>query len=171
MSRYLLSRDPQYEVGWVYRAESSETADGDQWDLFNDLGTQLHRPEYLGVPVSQWRFVDLPAAIYAQVIRLRGRGDDVGADEADRLLAPFQHSPQPSESAECTCLQTVTGEALPDAALTPPPFGPGFTMTDLDGADALEIWGSQFSTTTEDFIDYRLIRAGRCIKSRRFAGY
>ncbi len=70
MSRYLLSRDPPYEVGWVYRAESSETADGDRWDLFNDLGTQPDVPEYSCVPVSQLHFVDLPAAIYAQVIRL-----------------------------------------------------------------------------------------------------
>lgn len=168
-TRYLLSLDPSFEVGWVYRVESAQPADGDHWDLFNDLGVQPTRPEYPHVLVSQFRLVDLPADIYAHVIRLRGRGDDVGADEADRLLAPFQEELKASDNS-CYLIETVSGDALEEAATANQPFGPGFHKTDLDGAECLEIWGSRFNAP-EDFVEYRLMRGGMVIKSRRFAGF
>ena len=106
------------------------------------------------------------AIIYDAVITLCETGGQTSLDAALQLLAPFDEPP-----AGCTCLQTVTGDALHNAALEPPPFGPGFAAADLNGVDALEIWGSRFSTTAEDFVEYRLLRAGLCVKFRRFAGY
>lgn len=164
-TRYLLSLDPAFEVGWVYRAEAAQPADDDHWDLFNELGTQPTQPAYSFVLLSHYRMVDLPTEVYAQVIQLRGRGDDVGADEADQLLAPFRN-----EDQSCYLMRTVSGDMLWDAAMADPPFGPGFQETDLDDIDCMEIWGSRFNAP-EDFVEYRLLRGGMVIKSRRVAGY
>ena len=166
MSRYVLSRVLQYEVGWVYRAEPSHSAPPDRYDLFNDLSSAPHVPAYLRVVLAPDHFREIPGDIYDAVITLCETGGQTSLDAALQLLAPFDEPP-----AGCTCLQTVTGEALHNAALEPPPFGPGFAAADLNGVDALEIWGSRFSTTAEDFVEYRLLRAGLCVKFRRFAGY
>ncbi|PSR32191.1 MAG: hypothetical protein C7B46_15355 [Sulfobacillus benefaciens] len=161
-TRYLLSLDPALEIGWVYRAEST---DGNRWDLFDELGVFPTQPAYPQVLVSHCRVVDLPASIYAQVIRLRGHGEDRAAKAADRILAPFRN-----EDPSCYLMRTVFGNALRDEAMTDPPFGPGFPETDLDDIDTMEIWGSRFSAP-EDFVEYRLMRGGVVFKRRRFAGY
>lgn len=164
-TRYLLSLDPALEVGWVYRAEPTQPADDDRWNLFNELSTQSTQPAYSCVPLSHCRIVDLPADIYAQVIQLQESGHAIGAEEADRLLAPFR-----DEDPSCYLIRMVSGDSLWDEAMTDPPFGPGFHATDLEGIQSLEIWGSRFSAP-EDFVEYRLMRNGVVVKRRRFAGY
>jgi hypothetical protein len=46
-----------------------------------------------------------------------------------------------------------------------------FNDTELAKADRLEIWGSSFNDPGEDFTEYRLIKNGVAINTKRQAGY
>lgn len=56
-------------------------------------------------------------------------------------------------------------------ATMPEPFGPGWTTEDAEQADALEIWGTRFSESDADYVEYRLMKEGAVIKTRRTEGY
>ena len=64
-------------------------------------------------------------------------------------------------------------ETTDRASMTsPPPFGPGFTEADLEGAVRMEVWGTKFDNPGPDYCEFRLFDAdGAQIASRRVDGY
>lgn len=160
MSRYVLARDPQYEAGWVYRAEPTANAPN-RYDLFNELSPAASVPAYRAVALRSPAFAILPDAVYQAILR----GHRTGHAFCEALADTLNNGPP-----GCARIQTITGSALRAAALAPPPFGPGFAEADLAGADALEVWGTTFAAPT-DFVEYRLMRAEVCLRTRRVAGY
>ena len=65
----------------------------------------------------------------------------------------------------------TTGEELLPAATATPPFGPGFSTDIVAQADTLEMWGSSFTDPGDDFVEYRLLKKGQVVQTKRFAGY
>jgi len=54
----------------------------------------------------------------------------------------------------------------------PAPFGPGFTDTQIEGAETMETWASGFSDPGPDYCEFRLFDAdGKRIATRRVEGY
>ncbi|WP_139061480.1 hypothetical protein [Sulfobacillus thermosulfidooxidans] len=51
-----------------------------------------------------------------------------------------------------------------------PPFGPGGTLADCNGGDALEIWGSTWDDS-EDWVEFRVMAGTTVIRSWRFSGF
>lgn len=68
-------------------------------------------------------------------------------------------------------METVKGDAIKKKATDSPPFGPGFAEKDLKDVDALEIWGSLASDAGDDYCEFRLMKGGKTIKSKRIVGY
>lgn len=67
--------------------------------------------------------------------------------------------------------ERLTNDAMKKKATAAPPFGPGFAEEDLKNVDALETWCSLFSDPGEDYCEFRLIKDGKTIKSKRVSGY
>lgn len=68
-------------------------------------------------------------------------------------------------------METVTGDAMKKKATNKPPFGPGFAEGDLKDIEALEVWGSLANDPGSDYCEFRLMKAGKTVKSKRIAGY
>jgi hypothetical protein len=63
-------------------------------------------------------------------------------------------------------------EALVREATSRPPFGPGFSEEELEGAEVLEVHGSSFSDPGPDYCEFRLLDAkGEVLKTRQVGGY
>ena len=75
------------------------------------------------------------------------------------------------EDKNMYCLKTIVAEALLSAATEIPPFGPGFSSETVAQADTMEIWGSSFTDSGEDFVEYRLLKNGHVMQMQRFPGY
>jgi hypothetical protein len=63
-------------------------------------------------------------------------------------------------------------EKLIADATARPPFGPGFLVSDLERAEALECHGTSFSDPGPDYCEFRLLDAdGEVLKVKRVGGY
>ena len=62
--------------------------------------------------------------------------------------------------------------SVPEEARLQPPFGPGFTANEAEGAVKMEVWSSSFSDPGEDFNEWRLFdKDGKQIQTRRRSGF
>lgn len=69
------------------------------------------------------------------------------------------------------CVKHITADAMMSAATEMPPLGPGFSSEEAAQADTLEMWGTSFSDPGDDFVEYRLLKEGQIVHTKRFAGY
>lgn len=163
--RYFLSLDPRLEEGWVYRADLKP---GNRFDLVNELGSSS-RPVVEGASVGDYKLVELPPDVYDRVVELRASGWDDAISDAEALIRPFMKQ---GRNDHMYLVERVEGtEAVIQGATAQRPFGPGFGIDDLAGVDAMEVWGTQFTEGVSDYVEFRLLRDGAVIKSRRVEGY
>ena len=63
-------------------------------------------------------------------------------------------------------------EALVREATSRPPFGPGFSEKELEGAEVLEVHGSSFTDPGPDYCEFKLLDGdGEVLKIKRVGGY
>lgn len=63
-----------------------------------------------------------------------------------------------------------TGAELLVQAVAAPPFGPGFTATEVADADALEVWVTSFQDVADTTV-WRLVRQGHPVAVAQVGGY
>jgi hypothetical protein len=63
-------------------------------------------------------------------------------------------------------------EALVREATSRPPFGPGFSEDELEGAEVLEVHGSSFSDPGPDYCEFKLLDAeGNVLLTKVVGGF
>lgn len=67
-------------------------------------------------------------------------------------------------------LREVVIDGLASRARAIPPEGPGFSESEVAGAERLEIWATEATDEGEDFVEFRLMHRDRAI-IRRIRGY
>lgn len=65
-----------------------------------------------------------------------------------------------------------TPEWIALEAVRQPPFGPGFSQSQIDRAAKLIVTGTCFNDPGDDWVSFELLDAtGKCIAAKRIAGY
>ena len=68
--------------------------------------------------------------------------------------------------------RTVEPTALKRSATSRPPFGPGFSEEELEGATALEVYGTSFSDPGPDYCEFKLLDAkGNVLLTKVVGGF
>lgn len=67
--------------------------------------------------------------------------------------------------------KTYTNDDLYIQATMSKPFGPDFSKEQLKDANSMEIWHSSFSDEGDDFTEFRLLKDGKTVHTKRIQGY
>lgn len=52
-----------------------------------------------------------------------------------------------------------------------PPFGPGFTVQEVQRAERMEVWGSGIKDPGGDYCEFRLMEGKKVLATRTISGY
>lgn len=65
----------------------------------------------------------------------------------------------------------LDGDDMAEVALAKAPFGPGFTMDQVQAADTLEVWCSGLTDAGPELTRFDLKKAGRLVATATLYGY